>query len=32
MEGNLGPVVEALQRASREKTLGTPILADNDED
>jgi len=32
MEGNLGPVIEALQRASREKTLGTPILADNDED
>jgi peptide chain release factor 1 len=32
MEGNFDPVVEALQRASREKTLETPILADNDED
>jgi peptide chain release factor 1 len=31
MEGNLDPVVDALHRASRERTLKTPILQDNDD-
>ncbi len=31
MEGNLDPVVDALHRASRERTLETPILQDNDD-
>jgi hypothetical protein len=32
MEGNLDPVVDALRRAVREKTLETPILQDSDDD
>src|SRR5450756_1018458 len=32
MEGNLDPVVDALHRASRERTLETPILQGNDDD
>lgn len=31
MEGGLDPVVEALQHASREKTLEAPILSDEDD-
>lgn len=31
MEGNLDAVVDALHRASRERTLETPILQDNDD-
>jgi len=31
MEGNLDPVVDALHRASRERTLETPIVQDNDD-
>ncbi len=32
MEGNLDPVVDALRRAVRERTLETPILQDSDND
>jgi peptide chain release factor 1 len=32
MEGNLDPLIDALRRAVREKTLETPILQDNDDD
>lgn len=32
MEGNLDPVVDALRRAVRERTLETPILQDSDDD
>jgi hypothetical protein len=32
MEGNLDPVVDALHRAFRERTLETPILQGNDDD
>lgn len=31
MEGNLDPVIDALHRAFREKTLQTPILEDSDD-
>ncbi|MCX6085595.1 MAG: peptide chain release factor 1 [Caldiserica bacterium] len=31
MEGNLDPVIDALHRAFRERTLETPILQDNDD-
>jgi peptide chain release factor 1 len=32
MEGNLDPVIDALHRAFRERTLETPILQGNDDD